>query len=423
MFKIIWDKENNGVRLTLSSAGEALNVSPRPVFHEELDLLGLKDMGWRYPECKEPLLWACNRNYYYKGEQVMEVKGGNIFDKPTVVIYEAGERLRLKPIDIEILRKYNEETMFLLEHEALDFIDQQYRKYKRVTEVAEDNPDIDFQKLADNLGKKTKQEHVVVKEDCDSFDVMPLEQANASGKSPVLSTKIEMFITSFSGGKDSQVVLDLVSRVVPSTDFIVIYSDTGYELPTSLELYKQVEEYYHQQYPDLKFYTAKNHQDVLYYWDQMGSPSRMYRWCCSVMKTAPLYRFLKEINGTGKQPTVLAFEGVRAEESEKRSQYARVGKGVKHNNVIDARPIFEWNATEIYLYILLKGLPISQAYRNGLSRVGCSICPFSSEWSEFVVHQKFPESINPFVENLREKIKAMGLKKQSEQDELSLIHI
>ena len=49
MFKIVWDAEYNGVRLTMSSAGEALNVSPRPVFWEELDLLGLNNMGWIYP--------------------------------------------------------------------------------------------------------------------------------------------------------------------------------------------------------------------------------------------------------------------------------------------------------------------------------------------------------------------------------------
>ena len=41
MFKVIWDPAYNGVRLTMSSKGDALNVSPRPVFWEELDLLGL----------------------------------------------------------------------------------------------------------------------------------------------------------------------------------------------------------------------------------------------------------------------------------------------------------------------------------------------------------------------------------------------
>ena len=49
MFKIVWDPEYNGVRLTMSAKGDALNVSPRPVFCEELNLLGLDRMGWNYP--------------------------------------------------------------------------------------------------------------------------------------------------------------------------------------------------------------------------------------------------------------------------------------------------------------------------------------------------------------------------------------
>ena len=34
MFKVIWDRDYNGVRLTMSSKGEALSVAPRPVFWE-----------------------------------------------------------------------------------------------------------------------------------------------------------------------------------------------------------------------------------------------------------------------------------------------------------------------------------------------------------------------------------------------------
>lgn len=238
---------------------------------------------------------------------------------------------------------------------------------------------------------------------------MPETEANAQGKGAVLTSKIDMFIASFSGGKDSQVLLDLVARVIPSSDFKVIYSNTGYELPTSLELYKKTEDYYNKIYPDLHFLTSENHQPIMYYWDKMGSPSRMHRWCCAVMKTAPLYRLLKEVSGLGKQPSVLVFEGVRAEESERRSQYNRTGKGVKHNNVINARPIFEWNATEIYLYILFHELPYNDAYRKGLARVGCSICPFSSEWSEHVVMKKYPSCVKGFVENLYNKTTEIGI--------------
>lgn len=416
MFKIIWDNENNGVLLTMSSNEEILNVAPRPVFFEELDLLGL-DKFWKYPKSIEPLLWACDRRYFYKGELVLEAKGGNIYDNPQLIFTDNGENLILEPINLDLLCKKNETTMFLIEHEALEFINTIYRRYRPNANQQTINKEIDFHELVKAQEKKKKQKYTVVKEDCDSFDIMPLSEAEVQGKQIVLNTKIEMFIASFSGGKDSQVVLDLVSRVIPANDFSVIYSDTGYEIPPSLEIYEQTREKYQKQYPDLEFHLSKNHQDVLYYWDKMGSPSRMHRWCCGVMKTAPLYRHLKDLYGNGKQPNVLVFEGVRSEESNRRALYDRVGKGVKHNNVVNARPIFDWNSTEIYLYLFSRNLPINQGYRDGLSRVGCSICPFSSDWSEHVVGKIYPESINPFINNIIKKTSLLGISKENAKKE------
>lgn len=192
MFKVVWDPEYNGVRLTMSSRGDALNVSPRPVFWEELDLLGLNTMGWIYPHVEEPLLWACDRRYFYKGEFVLEVRGGNVYDAPIVTQQDGYESLVLEPVDVNKLRDRNEDTMFIIEHEAMDFINQTYRRYKNIREVGKNNPDIDFQRLASKLEQRTKEEHVVVKEDCDSFDIMPLSKAEELGKSPILNSNIEI---------------------------------------------------------------------------------------------------------------------------------------------------------------------------------------------------------------------------------------
>lgn len=410
MFKIVWEPEYNGVRLTMSSKGDALNVSPRPVFWEELDLLGLNKMGWIYPHVEEPLLWACDRRYFYEGSLVFEVKGGNVYDAPSIILQEGYETLVVKPIDIERLRSRNEDTMFIIEHEAMDFINQTYRRYKNIREVSKSNPGLDFQQLADRLEKKTKEEHVVIKEDCDSFDIMPLSKAEELGKSPILNSNIEMFISSFSGGKDSQVVLDLVTRVIPSDDIIVIYSDTGYELPTSLDLYKEVQRVYSEKYPLIKFLLARNHEKVLKYWDLIGSPSNIHRWCCGVMKTAPLYKLLKEYSQLGRQPHVLSFIGTRAEESSRRASYLKVAKDAKHTNVLNVSPILEWNTTEVWLYLFFNNLPINKAYRNGLGRVGCVVCPFGSDWNDYLCNHIFPETTKPFLDKIREMTAKGGVK-------------
>ena len=111
MFKLTWDKENNGVLLTMRSTDETLNVSPRPVFFEELDLLEL-DKQWKYPKSKEPLLWACNRQYFYRGELVLEAKGGNIYDDPQLIFTDAGKNLKLKPINLDELCKKTKPQCF-----------------------------------------------------------------------------------------------------------------------------------------------------------------------------------------------------------------------------------------------------------------------------------------------------------------------
>ncbi len=55
----------------------------------------------------------------------------------------------------------------------------------------------------------------IVKEDCDSFDLMDEDTAQQQGKKRLLTTKIDVFLASFSGGKDSQVILDLCTEHFP----------------------------------------------------------------------------------------------------------------------------------------------------------------------------------------------------------------
>lgn len=410
MRRIEWDIESGGVLLSPKVSKDTLGISPRPVWFEELDLLGLDKLGYSYPRVEAPLMWAINKQYFYRGELMFEAKGANIYDAPSIIFQKGKESAVLEPVDVELMLRRNKDEMFLIENEAIEFIRDTYNAYagvNRAHDTIKANQEIDYEALAERAEKRTKQKMAVVKEDCDSFDVMPLDAANAAGKRVLLSTRIDRFIASFSGGKDSQVVLDLVTRAIPPTAFEVIYSDTGYELPPSLELYEDVKRYYGERFPSLKFSTARNHESVLNYWDKIGTPSDTHRWCCSVMKTAPLYRMLK-VDGN-KQARVLAFDGVRAEESTRRSAYNRIGKG-KHINTFNAHPILEWSVTETFLYIMLHQLPNNQAYRLGFSRVGCVICPFGSDWSDFLVGKLYTKSRKPFLDKLHNWVSVSGIK-------------
>lgn len=411
MYKITWDKETGGVLLHSRIVEGTLGVSPRPVFFEELDLLKLNELGWEYPHSKEPLLWAVNKQYWYRGELMFEAKGANIYDAATVVFQPGREKMALKPVDVKTMLAKNHNFMFLLESEAIEFIRETFSQYagarKSVERIAANQ--MDYEALAKRMEKKTKQKMAIVKEDCDSFEIMPLNAAEQQGKKVFHTTKIDKFLASFSGGKDSQVVLDLCTRAIPSTEFEVIYSDTGYELPPSLQLYEQVQEHYHKLFPDLKFSMARNHESVLNYWDKIGTPSDTHRWCCSVMKTGPLYRCLK-IEGSNKQAKVLTFDGVRSEESTRRSNYSRIGKGVKHDTVTNASPILSWSSVEIFFYLWEHHLPINPAYRCGMTRVGCLICPFSSEWNDMISSRMYSEKLSPFLSRIEEITRKSGIK-------------
>ena len=129
MSKIEWDIKTGGVVLKRHISKETLSVSPRPVFYEELDLLKMEELGWKYPRCKEPLLWACNKQYFYRGQLVLKQKEPMFMMFLPVVFQKDCENLKLKPVDVEAMLKKNFDEMFLIESEAIEFIREQYLKY------------------------------------------------------------------------------------------------------------------------------------------------------------------------------------------------------------------------------------------------------------------------------------------------------
>lgn len=400
MYNVEWDEETGGIILSTQVTKDTLGIVPRPVFFEELDLLGLHKQGWTYPRCLAPIMWSVNKQYFYRGKRLFEAKGANLCSLPELVFTESMATKHLESVDMDAMLSKNADLMFVLESEAIEFIRDTYVTYAKVNlayEKEEANK-LDFMSMAEREEIISKRKMAVVKQGCDSFDIMPLDEAKRAGKRVLLTTRIDRFIASFSGGKDSQVILDLCTRAIPPAAFDVIYSDTGYELPSSLQLYDEVQAYYHKKFPVLRFLLARNHKSVLHYWDKLGTPSDNHRWCCSVMKTAPLYRMLKAEGN--KQAKVLAFDGVRAEESLRRENYLRLGKG-KHTFVYNAHPILRWNAIEVYLYLFGHELPINIAYRYGKARVGCLVCPFSTAWDDMIVNRTLNEGLAPFIERLR----------------------
>lgn len=306
----------------------------RPVFKEELDFFEMYKV-WEYPDTDAPLLWAEGiRKYVLNGEVIAEAKGGSFYEKPKIVIKNT-EVKKLEPIDVKRLTEVNASIMEGLTQRSVQFIRSTYDEYEK-------------------QGYK--------------------------------------FVAAYSGGKDSIVILDLVQRALAPDQFIVVFGDTGMEL---CDTYMAVEKA-KRHYPNLNFQTAKSNFSAQESWKEFGPPGRRLRWCCGVHKSVPTLMLLREISD-GDNVKAVVFDGVRAEESEQRSTYAELSEGKKHINQVNCSPILKWSTSEIYLYILERNILFNNAYKLGLFRVGCAVCPMSSAWWDGITNIAYKDDLAPFL--------------------------
>ncbi|MCX6657315.1 MAG: phosphoadenosine phosphosulfate reductase family protein, partial [Euryarchaeota archaeon] len=122
-------------------------------------------------------------------------------------------------------------------------------------------------------------------------------------KDLLASNKLPLTV-SFSGGKDSLVVLDLVSSM--TKDLTAIFIDTGLEHP-------ETREYVNRLAADrgVRLLTAPAGEAFEENFPAFGPPAKDFRWCCKVCKLAPASRLIEERFPQG----TLTVEGNRRLES------------------------------------------------------------------------------------------------------------
>lgn len=350
MYSFEWDQRTRGYRLT-TQTGKFVASEIRPVFAEELALTGFDAQLVFDQSERRPLLWAKQNVYLYRGEEIaklnktgygkpldIEWKGAMCVEGGSDEGVQTRGKIKLVPVDVEAMVSKNHAVMTALVVDTLKRIKEMYDAY---------------------AGK------------CDAIYI------------------------GFSGGKDSVVLLDLCHKVLP-LDVPVVFSDTDMELPSTYRVWEKIQSRYEGR-PFLKV-SAKT--TALENWRLFGPPSQALRWCCSVHKSTPAILALKERIGKRSIKT-LAFVGVRGEESQRRSEYDDIGNGLKSQSQVNAMPILAWSAHELWLYIFEHDLVLNEAYRKGLPRVGCLMCPMSTDRQNDLIRMNYPEEVAPFADAVR----------------------
>jgi len=226
----------------------------------------------------------------------------------------------------------------------------------------------------------------------DAFDIIEIARAGRNEQIPIVS---------FSGGKDSTVVSDLVRRAYANQSILHIFGDTTLELPETIDYVERFKKR-NRRIPFLESRSSHSFMDLC---KQIGPPSRVMRWCCTIFKTAPIGKVLDSLD---KSRAMLTYYGIRRAESTRRGKYKVITKSPKVSRQTVVSPIIRWTDADVWLYIIARDLDFNDAYRLGFSRVGCWACPSSSLWSFFLTRIYHPELSEPWREYLIQVAADMG---------------
>ena len=209
------------------------------------------------------------------------------------------------------------------------------------------------------------------------------------------------WVVTFSGGKDSTTVLQLVTEMLldlrkEDKDFKKIYivsSDTGVEMPviedyTSNKL-TSIDEFIQKEKLNMSVNLLKPKVTEGFWNLLLGkgypSPNQTFRWCTDRMKIKPATLFLKSL--TEKNESILMLLGVRSDESqaraasiEKRDENHRGFS--KHGEIPNAfvfSPVKDWTNADVWTYLSKYPAPwgkhedMMKLYDKGSGEADCNI--------------------------------------------------
>ncbi len=244
----------------------------------------------------------------------------------------------------------------------------------------------------------------------DSKDVLRL-----AAKMSKLYYQAPLIIT-YSGGKDSDVMLQLAIECLKPDEFEVLNSHTTVDAPETVYYIRDKFEKLNEmgikatiQYPHYSDGRFKSMWSLII--DKQLPPTRIQRYCCKELKeTSTPNRFIavgvRKAESTGRQGrNVFVSRGTNKnntyyyskshiKEQFESSEKERKKSGLEPNefNVYDCKfieqakakedilcnPIYDWLDNEIWEFIRDKKMEYNPLYDKGFKRVGCIGCPMST---------------------------------------------
>ncbi len=187
---------------------------------------------------------------------------------------------------------------------------------------------------------------------------------------------------STSGGKDSQAMTILLSRIVPRDQIVAVHAPLGeVEWPGTVE---HIEATLPAGVP-LVMAPVSSGKSLLDRIEERDMfPGARQRWCTAEHKRGPiereLRRYLKAHPRFGGR--LVNAMGMRAEESPARARKASWRRNdrmsVAGREVFDWLPVFDLSTEDVFRVIRRAGQSPHWAYAAGMSRLSCSFCILAS---------------------------------------------
>ena len=234
-------------------------------------------------------------------------------------------------------------------------------------------------------------------------------------------------ILTYSGGKDSDVLVQLAIECLDMNDFEILNSHTTVDAPETVYYIRERFKEWEAQgikctvhYPHYKDGRPMSMWSLIV--DAKFPPTRIQRYCCKKLKevTTP-NRFIavgvraaESINRRGRE--VFATRGKskkdayyyyysHVEEVFRESLEKTEGdvknespwdctfiQKAKKNDELMCNPIYQWTDADVWDFIHDRGMKYNPLYEKGFNRVGCIGCPMSSNrLRDFAKYPKYKE--------------------------------